>query len=69
MGNVAVFGAGSWGTALAIVLADNKNHVKLWSYSHEQVVEINDKRTNNKYLPNIELPKNIVAYSRYRKNS
>lgn len=63
MGNVAVFGAGSWGTALAIVLADNKHHVKLWSYRHEQVVEINDKRTNNKYLPNIDLPKNIVAYS------
>jgi glycerol-3-phosphate dehydrogenase (NAD(P)+) len=60
---VAVLGAGSWGTALAMVLADNHHEVRLWSHNPEQVDEINLKKTNSKYLPNIELPLGIQAYS------
>ncbi len=62
MGKVAVIGAGSWGTALSLVLADNNHDVKLWSYRLAQVEEINEKQTNEKYLPNIKLPNNIKAY-------
>jgi len=62
MGKVAVIGAGSWGTALSLVLADNNHDVKLWSYRPAQVEEINEKQTNEKYLPNIKLPNNIKAY-------
>ncbi|MBM7692655.1 glycerol-3-phosphate dehydrogenase (NAD(P)+) [Peribacillus deserti] len=60
---VAVIGAGSWGTALAMVLADNGHEVRLWSHKIEQVEEINTRHTNVKYLPEITLPVNIVGYS------
>ncbi|MCF6408241.1 NAD(P)H-dependent glycerol-3-phosphate dehydrogenase [Pseudalkalibacillus salsuginis] len=61
MKKVAVIGAGSWGTALALVLADNEHDVRIWARRSDQVEEINIKHTNNKYLPNIELPENLVA--------
>jgi glycerol-3-phosphate dehydrogenase (NAD(P)+) len=60
---VAVIGAGSWGTALAIVLADNGHIVRLWSHNEEQVKEINQFHSNKKYLPEIDLPKLIVGFS------
>ncbi|MFD2445867.1 NAD(P)H-dependent glycerol-3-phosphate dehydrogenase [Bacillus sp. CGMCC 1.16607] len=60
---VAVLGAGSWGTALSLVLADNGHEVRLWSHNPLQVDEINTHHTNQKYLPKIELPENIVAFS------
>src|SRR5690625_1142065 len=62
MGKVAVLGAGSWGTALSIVLADNEHDVRLWSHRQEQVDEINEKHTNKRYL-DIVLPTSIKAYS------
>jgi glycerol-3-phosphate dehydrogenase (NAD(P)+) len=60
---VAVLGAGSWGTALAMVLADNNHEVRLWSHNPAQVEEINRERFNHKYLPNIDLPEGIKAYA------
>lgn len=62
MSKIAVLGAGSWGTALSIVLADNNHEVRLWSHRKEQVDIINETHLNEKYL-NVELPKNIIAYS------
>lgn len=53
---VAMLGAGSWGTALALVLARNKHEVKLWAHREEQAEEIRAKRTNERYLPGIPLP-------------
>jgi glycerol-3-phosphate dehydrogenase (NAD(P)+) len=61
MDNVAVLGAGSWGTALAIVLADNGHNVHLWGRREEQVIEINEEHRNEKYLPGVSLPKRIEA--------
>jgi glycerol-3-phosphate dehydrogenase (NAD(P)+) len=58
---VGVLGAGSWGTALAMVLADNGNKVKIWSIIPEQIVEINEKRTNNAYLKDIQIPSGVTA--------
>lgn len=60
---VAVLGAGSWGTALSMVLADNNHEVRLWSHNPSQVEEINRERKNHKYLPNIDLPQGIKAYA------
>lgn len=61
MKEVAVLGAGSWGTALAMVLADNGHKVSLWARRKELVEEINQRRTNEHYLPNIKISENIVA--------
>ncbi|RYM05386.1 NAD(P)H-dependent glycerol-3-phosphate dehydrogenase [Sporolactobacillus sp. THM7-7] len=56
MKKIAVIGAGSWGTALSLVLADNGYDVDLWSHRREQADEINDQHTNKKYLPGVRLP-------------
>lgn len=60
---IAVIGAGSWGTALAMVLADNGHEVRLWSHNETQVQEINEFHTNTKYLPEISLPETINGYA------
>lgn len=60
---IAVLGAGSWGTALALVLADNKHEVRLWGHREEHVSDINEKRENAKYLPGVTLPTNIITSS------
>lgn len=56
---IAVLGTGSWGTALAIVLANNGSPVKLWGFSPEQVDNIRKSRCNERYLPGSKLPENI----------
>ncbi|MFX3622829.1 MAG: NAD(P)H-dependent glycerol-3-phosphate dehydrogenase [Ectobacillus sp.] len=63
MEKIAVLGAGSWGTALAMVLADNGHEVRLWGNRKEQIDEINEQRVNNQYLPGVELPANITGYT------
>ncbi|MGP4077021.1 NAD(P)H-dependent glycerol-3-phosphate dehydrogenase [Halobacillus sp. K22] len=63
MGKVAVLGAGSWGTALAIVLADNGHEVALWAHRKQHADEINETRSNEKYLKGVTIPEGIVADS------
>ncbi len=62
MEHIAVLGAGSWGTALAFVLADNGHDVRLWGHRPEVVQEINEQHANSKYLPDVQLPKGIKGY-------
>jgi glycerol-3-phosphate dehydrogenase (NAD(P)+) len=60
---VAVLGAGSWGTAFAKVLADAGNPVALWGRRPELVEQIQAARVNADYLPDIVLPQSIRATS------
>lgn len=57
----AVLVAGSWGTALAAVLADNGADVTLWTRSGEQAAEMNEARTNSRYVKDWRLPDGIRA--------
>ena len=61
MSKVAVFGAGSWGTAFSIVLADAGNEVALWGRREEVCAAINERHENTDYLHGIELPPAITA--------
>ncbi|WP_205474270.1 NAD(P)H-dependent glycerol-3-phosphate dehydrogenase [Nocardioides sp. SYSU D00038] len=60
-GKVAVFGAGSWGTAFSVVLADGGNEVTMWARREEVAADINDRRENAEYLPGVELPPSVGA--------
>ena len=53
---IAVLGAGSYGTALAICLARNGNTISLWGRSREDMAQMAKLRLNQKYLPDIRLP-------------
>jgi glycerol-3-phosphate dehydrogenase (NAD(P)+) len=61
MTRVAVFGAGSWGTAFSLVLADAGHEVTIWGRREELCAAINDKHENPDYLPGIELPAAVRA--------
>ncbi|MGO3114369.1 NAD(P)H-dependent glycerol-3-phosphate dehydrogenase [Enterococcus pseudoavium] len=56
---VAVLGPGSWGTALAQVLAENGHEVTLWGNHEAQIDEINTYHTNRHYLPDLKIPESI----------
>ncbi|SFA73568.1 glycerol 3-phosphate dehydrogenase (NAD(P)+) [Lentibacillus halodurans] len=61
MTKVAVLGAGSWGTALSIVLADNGHDVRLWTHRKEQAEAINTTYKNEQYL-DAYIPEQIQAF-------
>lgn len=63
MKKVSVIGAGSWGTAIAFVLAENKQDCFLWARRGDQAAEIMNDHTNHAYLPGIILPNNLQATS------
>lgn len=53
---IAVLGAGSWGTALAIHLADSRHAVLLWGNEPEHIKLISEQRCNHQYLPDVKFP-------------
>lgn len=59
MSRLAVVGAGSWGTALAIALAPRFDSVHLWARDPERAAEIGQLRENRRYLPGFLLPSNV----------
>lgn len=58
---IAVLGAGSWGTTLALLLAGRNHDVTLWSHRDGQVDEITRTRGNAHYLPGIRIPDAIYV--------
>ncbi|ATU27206.1 MULTISPECIES: NAD(P)H-dependent glycerol-3-phosphate dehydrogenase [Bacillus] len=61
MKKVAMLGAGSWGTALSLVLADNGHQVMMWGHRAELIDQINDLHENKDYLPGVELSSSIIG--------
>ena len=59
---IHILGAGSWGTALAVLLSDNKQDVSLWSWDESQVELLLAERENKTFLPGIILPGDIRVY-------
>lgn len=64
MRDVAVLGAGSWGTALAIHLARIGHPVRLWARDAALAAEMEARRANPVYLPDATFPENLVATDR-----
>ena len=65
MKNIGIIGAGSWGTALATVVADKGNNVRIWDIDAEHLARMREKRENVDYLPEVPLGDNItIADSR-----
>ena len=56
---VAIFGAGAWGTALGMHLARQGHKVMLWSYDPTVLTDIAATKTNQRYLPGVTIPDNL----------
>lgn len=63
MKKIAVIGAGSWGTTLACLLADNGHDVTLWVYEHDLAERIEKNRENDVFLPGCRVPDNLNVSS------
>jgi glycerol-3-phosphate dehydrogenase (NAD(P)+) len=61
MAPLAIIGAGSWGTALAIVLAPRFPQMRLWVYEKDLAERMADAGENDVYLPGFRLPGNVEA--------
>jgi glycerol-3-phosphate dehydrogenase (NAD(P)+) len=60
---IAVIGAGSWGTALAILLAGKGHSVRLWGHNRELLDQLKKHRENRRYLPGVVFPPAIEVVS------
>lgn len=60
MRKIAILGAGSWGTALSILLCNNGHDVTVWSIDPEEVLMLNDFREQRDKLPGVMVPSTIV---------
>jgi len=59
MNKIAILGAGSWGTALALLAARNGCQTLLWGHNKEQIAIMAKLRKNQRYLPNHPFPENL----------
>ncbi|MDI3279866.1 MAG: NAD(P)H-dependent glycerol-3-phosphate dehydrogenase [Bacillota bacterium] len=60
---ICVVGAGGWGTALAILLAQKHGQVRLWVRNPEYAKEMAARRENSLYLPGVQLPPGVQLFS------
>ncbi len=59
MEKIVVMGAGSWGTALAILLAEKGNNVTLWEYQEKKATTLEEDRENKVFLQGVKFPKTL----------
>jgi glycerol-3-phosphate dehydrogenase (NAD(P)+) len=60
---IAVLGAGSWGTTLAVLLTENSHRVSLWSFREEDAAQIRATRENPAFLPGVHVPDTVAVTS------
>lgn len=60
---IAILGAGSWGTAVAVHLASHGNRVLLWGHHPEHVEDMKKQRVNKRYMPDIKFPASLTPVS------
>lgn len=63
MAKVGVLGAGSWGTALALLLCNNGHEVTVWSISPDEVEMLRTTREHKSKLPGVKIPEGIAFTS------
>lgn len=63
MNKTTFIGAGSFGTSLAILLGNKDITVSLWDRDTDVVNEINNKRTNDRYIKGLNIPSKVAAYT------
>ncbi len=56
-----ILGAGSWGSALGLLLARNQHNVSIWDIDTSLLKDIEAMRENRKYLPGVEFPDNLLT--------
>ncbi|HET7221531.1 MAG TPA: NAD(P)H-dependent glycerol-3-phosphate dehydrogenase [Vicinamibacterales bacterium] len=66
MESIAILGAGSWGTALAIHLARVGHDVRLWARDPDLVAEMASARVNPRYLADMPLPDRVTPHARHQ---
>ncbi len=59
MAKISVLGAGSWGTALAVVLHKNGHEVTIWSISEDEIAMLKKEREHKDKLPGVKIPEQI----------
>lgn len=63
MKKIGILGAGSWGTALYLLLRDNGHQVRLWSWQAAHVAEVLAEKENKQFLPGVPLPADVEISS------
>ena len=59
MSKIGILGAGTWGTAIGILLSDNGHDVTMWSKIEKEAKDLDESRDNIKNLPGAILPKEV----------
>ena len=64
MANISIIGAGSWGTALALLLHRNGHAVTVWSVIEEEIEMLQTQREHKDKLPGVRLPEDMIFTDR-----
>ena len=59
MAKIGIIGAGSWGTALSLVMHKNGHDVTVWSVIEDEIKMLNEKREHESKLPGVKIPQEI----------
>ena len=60
MANISIIGAGSWGTALALLLYRNGHQVTVWSIMEQEIAMLQKEREHKDKLPGVKLPEDMA---------